>query len=1333
MAQATLRARFGGLLLLVAIQCLVFCGCNTGSRNPAIVADDDPDFGDPFLADVMPGDGCAGDIISLLGFNFSPIISENVVTFTSSDGAVAMQGTVLTYIDDGPDPNFGTAATLQVMVPTGVRTGNVSLVAPSTGGDPISAGAVGFTGCPVIVGVALGPDGDAGFFAAIGGVIAPGEAVFYGYNLETVTSAQVTDSLGIVAQADVTAGLPMTVNYMLPPGVEAAAVEFPSGLTLDCGGGIGASDAFTFELFAAGGTGNPIAANVVEIQVTASVDQGVPGAITGVLCPTGLRKGDIPIHFNLLEVPAADRWDVIPQYFDVAVGDYVDCTPRIPGGFGTATIFDGTNMLPALAIQSSRIPALVGPGHSYTFIWDSAADLPNMTANTDLRLEPDNPNPGTSIFCSTTEWFTNVIAIDNSSPDTGSIFEDFAFNQFEDPTGTTAFWGPNLLLGNPVATPDTPTGSGTVDVVLDPFGIYILDTDLGEIVDETNPGIPVLILSSANNPGAALGEFHVRTMTIDENAMVSVIGSKPLVIRASGTGVVDEVVVSLNGIIDLNGANGIDGTATEAGIGGAGGAGGAAGGDGGEVMVMAGLFVQSVIEPTSGGNFGGEAGRSISFLRRTGVTTAKAGAAGGGGHSDVGGTGTLQTGVPTFALPGAGGPVRGDVANTEVAGGSGGGGGGAIPYRPSASSPEVQVRNGAGGGGGGGGLELAAEGSIEINGSILADGGDGGNGASPSAGAGGGGSGGTISLRATGNIMLGAGALILARGGEGGGTGTQFLGGDGVDGRIRFEAGGALNLPGLVNFGSVMPPVGATGVSAGLAAEPIDGGTGADGLLSLIGFPAGTYFIDTNMNTIFDDQGMGFFSSMPGFVPGVFNLSGLEVPAGINLRASGDNPLIIKVLGEAIISGGIDVSGFDGGQADFTDLQNPLPGPGGSGGPGGGAGGDGGIDDGTTAEHGGDGAFPPGLPDDLIADPPFGGGGQGGPLPPNLTLPARGGETLSITCGAGDSCIPGSGGGGAYAVDGEDGSGGQGEDGAGGLDFGSDFFLHPITGAPLKIGGGGGGAGGGNSEIPGDPPAPMAEHSPGTGGGGGGGFLQISVEGPLFVAFTAVILSEGGDAFQAAARGGNGAAGAGGGILIQGSGLLIFETGPAGEAPTISVQGGAANLAPTNMTYAGNGLSNGGDGGSGRIRIESPIGINQEPPTNCGGNPSSGICPQPTVSAFITAGTILSRAVSLPYPVVADGTANFALPSSFGPAALTLSPVPQPDGTFLRLLFQGARESLLVPSTAGVFPASVEDPTFLNGSEFIRLQWYLYSSATTGNVPSVDQLEILIDFVPPGP
>ena len=62
MAQAaTLRARFGGLLL-VAFQCLVFCGCDTGSRNdPSTVVDPPVPFGAPFLTDLLPGDGCGGD------------------------------------------------------------------------------------------------------------------------------------------------------------------------------------------------------------------------------------------------------------------------------------------------------------------------------------------------------------------------------------------------------------------------------------------------------------------------------------------------------------------------------------------------------------------------------------------------------------------------------------------------------------------------------------------------------------------------------------------------------------------------------------------------------------------------------------------------------------------------------------------------------------------------------------------------------------------------------------------------------------------------------------------------------------------------------------------------------------------------------------------------------------------------------------------------------------------------------------------------------------------------------------------------------------------------
>ena len=75
-----------------------------------------------------------------------------------------------------------------------------------------------------------------------------------------------------------------------------------------------------------------------------------------------------------------------------------------------------------------------------------------------------------------------------------------------------------------------------------------------------------------------------------------------------------------------------------------------------------------------------------------------------------------------------------------------------------------------------------------------------------------------------------------------------------------------------------------------------------------------------------------------------------------------------------------------------------------------------------------------------------GGGGTGLPLPTTLARAATGGASLSVACGTGDPCVAGSGGGGAFRGNGEDGVGGQVADGFGALGYGSNLFLNPNDG-----------------------------------------------------------------------------------------------------------------------------------------------------------------------------------------------------------------------------------------------------------------------------------------------
>lgn len=128
-----------------------------------------------------------------------------------------------------------------------------------------------------------------------------------------------------------------------------------------------------------------------------------------------------------------------------------------------------------------------------------------------------------------------------------------------------------------------------------------------------------------------------------------------------------------------------------------------------------------------------------------------------------------------YGTGGAGGPAYGNPSLQPLIGGSGGGGG--------CGSNQYSGYYSGAGGGGGGAILIASTGTIDVSGSILANGGNGGI-AGNYSGKGGGGSGGSIKLMA--NIIKGNGTLS-ATGGSGAPAGGSYDGGNGADGRIRLE------------------------------------------------------------------------------------------------------------------------------------------------------------------------------------------------------------------------------------------------------------------------------------------------------------------------------------------------------------------------------------------------------------------------------------------------------------------------------------------------------------------------------------------------------------------
>ena len=230
----------------------------------------------------------------------------------------------------------------------------------------------------------------------------------------------------------------------------------------------------------------------------------------------------------------------------------------------------------------------------------------------------------------------------------------------------------------------------------------------------------------------------------------------PVTMLASGN-------VSVAGTIDVSGGWAVptgaagDGNIGDDGLPGIGGPGGFAGGEGGDVFATGNHSAGFGLGPG-----GGPGGRIDSGGRPVG--------GGGGGYGASGG-------IPSYYYSGqnVGGPSYGSETLLPLVGGSGGGGGaGGTQFR------------GSGGGGGGGAILIAASGSVDIIGSIFANGGQGGPiGGVDHGGSGGGGSGGAIRVVAT--AISGNGPLN-AYGAGYGAAARDARGGVGAVGRIRLEA-----------------------------------------------------------------------------------------------------------------------------------------------------------------------------------------------------------------------------------------------------------------------------------------------------------------------------------------------------------------------------------------------------------------------------------------------------------------------------------------------------------------------------------------------------------------
>lgn len=320
------------------------------------------------------------------------------------------------------------------------------------------------------------------------------------------------------------------------------------------------------------------------------------------------------------------------------------------------------------------------------------------------------------------------------------------------------------------------------------------------------------VLPSSGQPNLVVNAGQTLTLsgtnvfgdvTINTGGRIVGDGEEGLAILATG-----DIIV--RGVIEVNGRNGQNGLndPRRGGDGGPGGGGGGGGADGNSAAPAAGGDGAPPGFPASPGQGAGTpAGNGGGNGGGVGGAFGCGTAGGGGGFAGAGGNGGGDLGPGTG---GNGGPAGS--SGSLFQGGTGGGGG-------------STCGGGSGGGGGGGGgvllLQVATGRTIQIDGSLRANGGRGGDGFA-STGAGGGGSGGRIRIVAPSGTII-VNDTISAAGGDGGNGDFGPTGGGGGGGVIELDATGGSVTAAL---GLLDVPGGDAGSPTGMGAPGLNGGLG---------------------------------------------------------------------------------------------------------------------------------------------------------------------------------------------------------------------------------------------------------------------------------------------------------------------------------------------------------------------------------------------------------------------------------------------------------------------------------------------------------------------------
>ncbi|MBI4606355.1 MAG: hypothetical protein HY721_30690 [Planctomycetes bacterium] len=756
----------------------------------------------PLLIDVDPNPllVTAGDMVRLIGFNFSGELSKNRVTFTAGNQRIQGIPVRVEFPTDGNAQN-GLESELLVIVPGGVSTGNVELAVSG-----VVAGASGYEARPQLMAFTLGRNDTQTYlvYNQILGFDAQASFVkLYGINFSEIEAVEFEDSQGGTQKI-----LPNTIERNpVTPGATQPAV--PSGYAVigfnmrdnrnDVRLNFTPSRRDNMRVRVLGPAG---VSNTLEIPIHSEpiVDR-LGAVINGIKVPTGVRTGPVRITYTVYD-GIVDVNYTMEVSWKIATED--DSSFRIAKPFFLdADRTEIKGVLPGMLGHASRFRLLPGGGAVRTFTWDPENDPAFIRLNETLvdgappprswaiqfKFRPivEQSNPADVNTIRPNHQAMSPVILYYSLRDrpgdpisqerAAELRESFQTDANEDLKLNSADFGPpnnpGALVGRIPGGRITPQfGTGSTGVQLLNAGLAELQPDAtGQYYYANTDDMTIVYrqITSDNgtpcdpdddelagggrgqrdvpfeNPGESVKEYHFATLELGEGVQLFVRGSNPLVIRLSGNPDEPDEPVFLCGPgskIDASGCPGQAGPKPLAnpdvpGDGGKPGAGGGKGGRGATLeTAVNGLL--TVIHAEQGALDGGGGGETTAAIdgQRDQQSRFPGGPGGGGGNRMAGRAGSPSSGVK---------PARYKPALA--------GEGGRARGEPRLLLPSP----GSGGGGGGSTLSRAANSFLALI----------------NAGAGGGGGGGAVQIVANGSVVMDPASTIEANGGNGG-EGTKY-------------------------------------------------------------------------------------------------------------------------------------------------------------------------------------------------------------------------------------------------------------------------------------------------------------------------------------------------------------------------------------------------------------------------------------------------------------------------------------------------------------------------------------------------------------------------------